>query len=137
MKERSVEELVDFVLNQVTLVQSQDFDQIKADVVAAAALECQLKLADVLSSAEFEMKQRENDLEFSEGEKATNIRTSYREKDLKLTEAQVKEHITSDTQIKESKKSLAEAQRDYKKWQYIYNTLKDAHIFFRNLNKSQ
>jgi len=135
MEQRSIETLVEFVLNQVQAVQSGTFDSVKSDVVAAASLEAQLLLADILSSAEFEVKQRENDLDFLEAELATNIRTENREK--KITEAQVKELISSKSEVKEARTNSAVAHKEFKKWQYIYNTLKDSHIFFRNLNKTQ
>ena len=135
MEQRSIQTLVEFVLNQVQAVQSGTFDSVKSDVVAAASLEAQLLLADILSSAEFEVKQRENDLDFLEAELATNIRTENREK--KITEAQVKELISSKSEVKEARNNSAVAHKEFKKWQYIYNTLKDSHIFFRNLNKTQ
>lgn len=137
MENTSIEKLVDFVLNQVQSVKSGEFDTIKSDVVAAASLEAQLRLADILSSAEFEVKQSENNLDFIEAELATNIRAEYREPSKKITEAQVKELINTKSEIKEAKANAAEAHREFKKWQYIFNTLKDAHIFFRNINKSQ
>jgi DNA repair exonuclease SbcCD ATPase subunit len=135
MEQRNIESLVEFVLNQVQAVQSGTFEVIKSDVVAAASLEAQLLLADILSSAEFEVKQRENDLDFLEAELATNIRTENREK--KITEAQVKELISSKSEVREARNNSAVAHKEFKKWQYIFNTLKDSHIFFRNLNKTQ
>jgi len=137
MENRSIESLVEFVLNQVQSVRDGTFDTIKSDVVAAASLEAQLLLADILSSAEFEVKQRENDLDFIEAEIATNIRTEFKEPSKKITEAQVKELVSSKLEIKEAKSNSAVAHKEFKKWQYIYNTLKDSHIFFRNLNKTQ
>lgn len=137
MENKGIESLVDFVLNQVESVKNGDFDPIKGDVVAAASLEAQLRLSDILSSAEFEVKQSENTLDFIEAELATNIRAEYREPSKKITEAQVKELINSRVEIKEAKANAANAHREFKKWQYIFNTLKDAHIFFRNINKSQ
>lgn len=137
MENRSIESLVDFILNQVQSVKDGTFDTIKSDVVAAASLEAQLLLADILSSAEFEVKQRENDLDFIEAEIATNIRTEFKEPSKKITEAQVKELVSSKKEIKEAKSNSAVAHKEFKKWQYIYNTLKDSHIFFRNLNKTQ
>ena len=137
MENKGIESLVDFVLTQVESVKNGDFDPIKGDVVAAASLEAQLRLSDILSSAEFEVKQSENTLDFIEAELATNIRAEYREPSKKITEAQVKELINSRVEIKEAKANAANAHREFKKWQYIFNTLKDAHIFFRNINKSQ
>lgn len=137
MENRSIETLVEFVLNQVQAVQNSTFDSVKSDVVAAASLEAQILLADILSSAEFEVKQRENDLDFLEAEFATNIRSENKEPSKKITEAQVKELVNSKPEIKEAKSNSATAHKEFKKWQYIYNTLKDSHIFFRNLNKSQ
>jgi hypothetical protein len=137
MENKSIESLVDFVLTQVESVKNGDFDPIKGDVVAAASLEAQLRLSDILSSAEFEVKQTENTLDFVEAELATNIRAEYRDPNKKITESQVKELINSRVEIKEAKTNAANAHREFKKWQYIFNTLKDAHIFFRNINKSQ
>lgn len=137
MENRSIESLVEFVLQQVQAVQSGTFDTVKSDVVAAASLEAQILLSDILSSAEFEVKQRENDLDFLEAELATNIRAENKEPSKKITEGQVKELISSKPEVKEAKSNSAAAHKEFKKWQYIFNTLKDAHIFFRNLNKTQ
>lgn len=132
----SIQQLVDLVFGSLTQVRNGDFDSKKSSAIAAAALEAQIKLADSLADAEFSSKNTRNLLELVRAEAATNIRISYKD-GKKPTESQLEELVNTDTKTIDAKNSSALAEKEYKKWQYINNTLKDAHIFFRNLDKQQ
>ena len=132
----SIQELVNLVFVSLTQVRTGDFESKKSSAVAAAALEAQIKLADSLADAEFSAKNTKNLLELVRAEAATNIRISHKD-GKKPTESQLEELVNTDTKTIEAKNDSALAEKEYKKWQYINNTLKDAHIFFRNFDKQQ
>lgn len=132
----SVQQLVDLVFESLTQVRNGEFSYNKSSAIAAAALEAQIKLADALADAEFVAKNTRNLLDLVRAEEATNIRTSVKE-GKKPTEAQLEELVNKNSKTIDAKNDSAQAEKEYKKWQYINNTLKDAHIFFRNLDKQQ
>jgi hypothetical protein len=37
--------------------------------------------------------------------------------------------------VKHAKKEMVDLEKEHKKWRYVYEILKEAHIFFRNIGK--
>lgn len=129
-----LEKLIDFILLKTQEVKEETFLEEKADLVAAASLEAQLLLASHLATCEAQAKQAKTDYEFTKSQSAINIKLGSASK---ITDTMLEHHVNVDEEVKKAKILVAESESTSKKWTYIFNTLKDAHIFFRNLNKKQ
>lgn len=127
-----IQKLVELVLKHVKAVHHGDFDSTKADAVAGVALEAQLELAGPLSEAEFRAKHAKHEVEYIESETAYKVRSA---SDKKISEANLEQLVNKDPEVRKAKLNFANAEKEFKKWQYIFGTLKDAHIFFRTLDK--
>jgi hypothetical protein len=128
----NLQSLVDCVLDELENIKNRDFDVKNANSTAAAALQAQVKLADHLANLEFNAKNAKNELKFIEANVAIDLRDN---SDKKITEAHLNHLIEKESKYKEAKDRLLESEREFKKWDYIYNTVKEAHIFFRNIDK--
>jgi hypothetical protein len=129
-----LEKLIDFILLKTQEVKEEKFIEEKSDLVAAASLEAQLLLASHLAICEAQAKQAKTDYEFLRSQSAITIKNGSTGK---ITDAMLEHHLNVDEEVKKAKLLVAESEGTSKKWNYIFNTLKDAHIFFRNLNKKQ
>lgn len=131
---QKLEKLIDFILLKTQEVKEETFVEDKCDLVAAASLEAQLLLASHLAICEAQAKQAKTDADFVKSQCAINIKASA---EGKMTDAMLEHNVNINEEVKQARNSVAEAESTAKKWNYIFNTLKDAHIFFRNLNKKQ
>lgn len=140
--QQSLEELIHFCLEQSAKVREADFD-LAPEVVAAAALEAQLLLADILAEAEMRAKQSEDGLELVEAEATVDIRSSddpaikKLSGEKKLTEGLITALVNKSEKVKEAKVDRAIAVKEFKKWKYVNDTLLNVHIFFRGLAKKE
>lgn len=132
--EERISSLIDYVLEKTQQVKDETFVEDKSDLVAAASLEAQLLLASHVAICEAQAKKSKTDLDFVKSQRAIEIKTSSKEK---ITDAMLEHNINVTEDVKTAKNDVIEAESTFKKWSYINNTLKDAHIFFRNLNKKQ
>jgi hypothetical protein len=135
-KANKVQYLVDVLQFYITKVRSGNFDLSKTEALAALALEAQIELADFYADAESYSRDAKNIAEDTESEVSEEIlRTSINNSEKKPSDATIKRQATINQKVKEAKKKTVQLERNYKKWRYIYDMLKDAHIFFRNLGK--
>lgn len=125
--------LVDLVQNSIKEVREDEFESRKSDAIAAASLEVQLELASYLANAELQAKNAKASIDLVAALAASGVRQANAGK--RVTEAVISETVDQDDKVIAAKKDYAEREADFKKWQYIFNTMKDAHIFFRNLDK--
>ncbi len=135
-KANKVQYLVDVIQAYIVKVRSGNFDLSKTEALAALALEAQIELADFYAEAESYSRDAKNIVEYTEGEVSEEIlKNSYLTSDKKLPETALKRQATITQKVKDAKKQMIQLEKEYKKWRYIYDMLKDAHIFFRNLGK--
>jgi len=135
-KANKVQYLVDVLQFYITKVRSGNFDLSKIEALAALALEAQIELADFYADAESYSRDAKNIAEDTESEVSEEIlRASINNSEKKPSDATIKRQATINQKVRDAKKQTVQLERNYKKWRYIYDMLKDAHIFFRNLGK--
>ena len=130
-----VQRLVDVVQHQLTKVRSGTFNPAKGEQVAALALEGQLELAPFYADAEFSAKNAKHLVEFAEAEKEINIADEANDKKVKITQAAISRMASISDEVKGAKKHMVGLEKEHKKWRYVYDTLRESHIFFRNIGK--
>jgi len=131
-----VQRLVDVVEYQLQRVRSGNFDVSKAVQVAALALEGQIELADFYADAESNAKSAKHVSEYVESEAASSYRQEAIDNGVKVTESELKRMASYASNVKDAKSQMVKLEKEHKKWRYIFETLKEAHIFFRNLSKA-
>lgn len=128
---QDVESNIEILRSAMNEVYLGHFDYSKADRVAALALNVQIELAKFAADAEWRARQAKAEIKHISAEANYRYRTSA---DKKISEAALEQLVNKDPDVKNAELKMAEYERDAKRWQNYYNTLKDAHIFFRSLN---
>lgn len=107
----------------------------KADRTAALFLTAQMKLSFLIEDVEMKAKGSKNDITRIEGEKYFSYKDSNLEK--KITENMLTSYLAKEPEVVLAKKECAQFESSLKKWNYILDTLKNGHVFFRNLGKNK
>ena len=128
-----VEEMTTILMQAMDAVYQGKFDVSKTDRMAALALAAQIELARFLAEAEWRAKQSKQEVKYISAEAHGKYKSMPSEK--KLTDAALEQLVNKDKDVRVAEAKLADLEREVKKWQYIHGTLKDGHIFFRNLGK--
>jgi len=135
-KAQKVQTLLDVVEDQLRMVRNGTFDVSKGVDVAALALEGQLALADFYSDAEARAKSAKHVAEYIEVEVASKIgKDALADGSKRLSEAALKRHSTASDEVKKAKQKAIDLEKEHKKWRCVYDILKEAHIFFRNISR--
>jgi hypothetical protein len=129
------ESVVEECFNQLKLASEDKYDAEKADRTASLLLVAQMKLAFLIEDAEMKAKNAKNEVTRIEGEKYFEYKTSNVGK--KITENMLTSYVASDQDIFATKSEAVKQEANLKKWNYLLGTLKDAHIYFRNLSKNK
>lgn len=130
-----VQKLIDTIHFYLEKVRRGSFNPKYGEALAALALEAQIELSDFYADAEARAKDAKHLVEFAESEVAIKVAQRATENDVKVTEASIKRAASVSNEVKEAKKKLVDLEREYKKWRYVQETVKEAHIFFRNFGK--
>ena len=131
--EDSVKLMVSQVSQELRRVHSGKYDEKKAVKTAALALKAQMDLADFLSDVEGTAKGFKNEVKAVEAEVYFDHRSSAEKK---MSEAALQQLVAKDKRTAEAEAKAIEAEKIAKKWGIIFSTMKEAHIFFRNLGKN-
>jgi hypothetical protein len=128
-----VEEMAAALTTAMDEVYQGKFDVTKTERMAALALGAQMELAKFLADAEWRAKQGKQEVKYISAEAHGKYKSVPSEK--KLTDAALEHLVNKDKDVRSAESKLADLEREVKKWQYVHGTLKDAHVFFRNLGK--
>lgn len=131
---QEIENLIQKCIRETEEAQAKKYDPDKADKTAALCLEAQLKISYFIESIELKVKHMKNEISRVEGEKYFEIKSSNTDK--KITEVALQQSLAKDPDVVKAKHEYAIAESEAKKFGYIINTLKDAHVFFRTLAKN-
>jgi len=131
-----VQKLVDVIQQQIVRVRTGNFDLSKCSQVAALALEGQIELAEFYADAESTAKSAKYETDYIEGAMADDYKAKAVDSGTKITEASIKRMASYAPEVKDAKKAFVKLEKESKKWRYVYEILKEAHVFFRNLNKA-
>jgi hypothetical protein len=130
-----VQRLLDVVQEQLRKVRAGSFNPAKGERVAALALEGQLELTGFYADAEASAKNAKHTVEYTEGEIAAEHAKEAADKKVRVSEASLKRVASMSSEVKQARKDMVDLEREYKKWRYVFEILKEAHIFFRNIGK--
>jgi hypothetical protein len=130
-----IETIIEECFNEISASSRMKYDSDKADRTAALFLMAQMKLSFLIENVEFGAKQAKNEVTRIEGEKYFDYKMSAIDK--KITENMITSHVAKESDIVAAKLECAKQEAALKKWNYLLNTLKDSHIYFRNLSKSK
>lgn len=131
--EDSVKRMVAEVSRELSKVHSSKYDEKQAIRTAALALKAQMDLAEFLSDVEGTAKGSKNDVKMVEAEVYFDHRSSAEKK---ISEAALQQLVAKDKRTSDAESKAIEAEKRAKKWANVFATLKEAHIFFRNLGKN-
>ena len=131
-REEKIEKQVNIIQYHTQMVSRGDFDISKAQRISALCLDAQMELSYCYADSELESKQAKHTVDFIENEIASDIKNNSK---IKMSETELKRKATIDSRVKEAKASMIKIEKQYKKYRYLYEILKETHIFFRNIGK--
>lgn len=109
------------------------FDTERAQNTAAMFLTAELQLTMFLGDIELRAKESKYEIERVEAEAYFQLKSNTTGK---ITESALTQSIAREKEVVKSKKACAAAEADAKKWNNLLGVLKDGHIYFRNLGKT-
>jgi len=130
-----VEELIEKCFNEMQEASRIKYDADRADKTAALFLMAQMKLSFLIEEVEMKAKNAKNEITRIEGEKYFEYKTTNTDK--KVTENMITNFVAKEPDIVNTRRECAAFEATLKKWNYILGSLKDGHIFFRNLSKNK
>lgn len=129
-----IEEMSEVLSDAMDAVYQGRFDILRAERMAALALSMQMELAKFLADSEWRAKQAKQELKYVSAEAHSKYKSMPSEK--KLTDNALEQLVNKDKNVRDVDAKVAELECEFKKWQYVHGTLRDGHIFFRNLGKN-
>jgi hypothetical protein len=132
---KEVEDLISSCLEETTKASRKKYDQEMAERTAAMFLVAQMKISFLIEEVELASKQAKNEIARLEAEKYFECKTSNVDK--KITESMLTNFVAKNSEVMSAKTNAAQAEASLKKWSFILNTLKDGHIYFRNIGKTK
>lgn len=132
---QELEDIITKCLAEMETAALDRYETDKADRTAALFLVAQMKISLVIEDIELKAKQSKNEVERLEGQKYLEIKNQVSEK--KITENAIQAHIVVSDDIYKAKQAAAEYEANLKKLTFLFNTLKDGHIYFRNTHKTK
>jgi hypothetical protein len=130
-----VEKLLDECFTEIEASARAKYDSDKADRTAALFLSAQMKVSFLIESVELKARQAKNEITRIEGQKYFEHKTSASDK--KLTENMLSSLVAKEPEVVSAKNECATQEASLKKWNYVMNTLRDAHVYFRNVSKNK
>lgn len=131
--ENEVERLVGLCLEASTLAHTGRYDTDQASRTAAMFLSAQIRLTLFISDIELRARDSKNEIQRVEADKYFQLKSNATGK---VTEGALAQSVAIEKDVIAAKKACAAAEAEAKKWNYLLGVLKDGHIFFRGLNKT-
>ena len=127
-----IEALIEKCLDEVSKASEGFYDADVAERSSALILKTQMKLSYFIEEVEFKARMSKNDISRVEGEKYQELKAA---SITKITDAALTAAIATEKDVQEAKQNFARDESALKKWNYLSNTLTNAHVFFRGFNK--
>jgi len=134
MDQESLSKMLEKCLSELHKAYEGDCDAERAERNAALFLEMQIKLAEVISQAELRAKSAKNEIDRLSAEKYFEFKSAGGE-GKKMTEVALEQSINKDVDVNKVKAENIKFEAEYKKWNFIMQTLSNGHIYFRNVSK--
>lgn len=130
-----IEKIVDECFSEISSASREKYDTDKADRSAALFLVAEMKLSFLIEEVELRARQAKNEISRIEGEKYFDYKVSGGDK--KITENMLTNYLAKEPDIVSAKAECAKQEAALKKWNYLLASLKDGHIYLRNLSKNK
>ena|SRR5579863_395511 len=130
-----IEKVIEECFNEISAASRSKYDADKADRSAALFLVAEMKLSFLIEEAELHARQAKNEITRIEGEKYFEFKNSSGDK--KITENMLTNYLAKEPDIVSAKLECAKHEAALKKWIFILNSIKDGHIYLRNLGKNK
>ena len=134
-REQVVEELVQKCLLETKLAHQDRYDADKAERTAACFLDARLELATFIGDVELRARQAKTEIDRIEAEKYFFYKKEKAGE--KVTETLLAQFVAKDPEVVKAKSDAASYEADLKKWNYIMDSLKDGHLYFRSVSKNK
>lgn len=135
-REDKIQKLTAIIQHQMSKVHRGTFKMVDSSRVAAMALEAQMEMSEFIAEAEAHAARMKQEAEYVEAEKITSIGKEFVSQGKKVSETALKRMATVSEEVKNAKKIMIDANKEYKQWKYVQDILSGAHVFFRNLGKA-
>jgi hypothetical protein len=130
-----IEKVIDECFSEITAASREKYDTDKADRSAALFLVAEMKLSFLIEEIELRARQAKNEISRVEGEKYFEFKATSGDK--KITENMLQNYLAKEPDIVGAKLECATQEAAIKKWNYLLASIKDGHIYFRNLSKNK
>lgn len=130
-----VESVIEECFEEIREASRSKYDTEKADKTASLCLLAQMKLSFLIEEVEMKAKNAKNEIGRIEAEKYFEYKSSNTDK--KITENMLVNYVAKEPDIVAVKLECAKQESTLKKWNYVLNTLKDSHVYFRNISKNK
>jgi len=129
------EQTVEKCFEEMKAASRSKYDSEQADKTASLFLVAQMQISFLIEEVELKAKNAKNEVSRIEGEKYFEYKKLNADK--KITENMIVNFVAKEPDIVAAKIECAQQEATLKKWIYVLNTLKESHIYFRNLSKSK
>jgi hypothetical protein len=130
---KEVSELIEKGLVELQKAQTEKYDIDRADKTASLFLIIQVKMANLLEDLELKAKHSKNMITSIEADVYYKIKSENTSG--KITEGALTSLIAKDEKVREAKEQAAKDEANLKKYNYLSNTIKDGHHYFKSLAK--
>ncbi len=130
-----VDQVIEKCFDAMQAASREKYDAVEADKIAALFLVAQMKLSFLMEDIEMKSKNAKNEIIRLEGEKYFDYKIQNMDK--KITENMLVNYVAKEPDIVKVKIECAQHESALKKWNYLLGTLKDGHIYFRNIGKNK
>lgn len=131
-----LQELIQDCIAETKTAHEVKYDAEQAEKTAAMFLHARLLLAQFIEDVELNAKQSKGEIDRIEGEKYFHYKETINS-DKKVTEAVLVAAVARDSEVVQAKKNWASSEAELRKYSFIMDTLKEGHIFFRNVGKGK
>lgn len=133
-REEELEQKITDLNNELRAVYEDKYEQDRAERTAAGFLSAQMDLAYFISSAELHSKQMKSELEFVSADAYFQLKSKATGK---VTEASLQQELHKHPDVVKARENLNKAESEIKKWNLLFSSLKEGHIFFRGIGKGK
>lgn len=130
-----LQKLIEKCLTELAVASEDNYDATKAERVAALFLMAQIKLISFLENVDFSVRSAKNNISRIEADKYTIIKMAGGDK--KITEGSLVHSLAAEKEVQEAKQEYAKLEAEAKKWNYLVNSMKDGHLYFRSIAKQK
>ena len=133
VNKQEVEDLISRCYDELSLASREKYDADKAERTAAMFLAALMQLAYVVEEVEGFSRHSKTEIERISAERYFDCKNDAQGK--KMTEVALANMVAKDIAVQEAKAKNIAAEAELKKYNYVMSTLREGHLFYRNISK--